>query len=623
MKTKQAMEETLSSEKIIQLGTKYFFKEELDLKYLKKREAFMKLLTEKLVPYITEEHFNPVSCFISYAWAEENHPHYAKQKYYEHWVAQLAGILQKTNIKIYLDGWEDRTTSRTNKFSVQLVNNSVYVLVIGTKLYLEKYNRDSTDIIKSYPAAEFEATLIERMIGNNEIKRGRVFPVLLEDCEPECFPSLIWANGNIPSVFFQQDYFKSLFKLLRDLYQIDPQNDVFQGIIEEFELSASAIDEQISDVMQTEYLQKVTQEILSNQAKLTKEHEEAVTKPSKSPNHLGHLTSNSTTISSTIPHHAPQILRGALPNAVEAITFEEHEVARDGSCGFHTLGVSRKEVVDLLLPYATNQEIRKELAPEIINALGGNDIGSAATETSRILYKRYAECLALIPLLEQEANNLIRKTELNAPLRGLVNLVFYFKQQNNKEYAEMLNRLEMQLKNDRNCEQEMHQYTCSQAAYTAYVHSLGKMAWLGYKSAKLIARLKSINLYIWTLSTKELGWLELRDYNISPNNSNIIHMLHTSGFTHFNLLTESSLELTEHLKHENVKGLNGLYSSFSNNKPNLSAASSNSNANFFNAAINISPISTFKNPLSKMLSEKEKQELAKENLEMHSHNKKK
>jgi hypothetical protein len=71
---------------------------------------------------------------------------------------------------------------------------------------------------------------------------------------------------------------------------------------------------------------------------------------------------------------------------------------------------------------------------------------------------------------------------------------------------------------------------------------LVNIVWMGYKSAKLIARLKGINLYIWTQSTKVPDAVELRESTESARPTNTIHMLHTSGFTHFNLLSESNFK---------------------------------------------------------------------------------
>lgn len=234
-----------------------------------------------------------------------------------------------------------------------------------------------------------------------------------------------------------------------------------------------------------------------------------------------------------------RILQGRLPSGQSA-SFEEFEAQSDGSCGFHVLGISRKELVDKLLPLAGNAQIRKELAPEILNALGGNDIGSATTKASQELFERYAKLLKEAPVIEQTANNLIKKIESEVDNKGLSNLIVHFKKKANlhKEYAEMLKKLEDYHGQVQQCEREMEQFTCSEQAYTSYVNSLGNMTWLGYKSAKLFAGLNHINLYIWSKSTKDANTVELRDSYFDPNNQNTIHMLHTNGFTHFNLLAE-------------------------------------------------------------------------------------
>lgn len=74
------------------------------------------------------------------------------------------------------------------------------------------------------------------------------------------------------------------------------------------------------------------------------------------------------------------LLIGQLPNGTK-VELQEHNITKDGSCGFHVLGISRERVVRMLLPLASDEKVRRALEPEIANIIRTGDLGAAATRT--------------------------------------------------------------------------------------------------------------------------------------------------------------------------------------------------------------------------------------------------
>lgn len=72
--------------------------------------------------------------------------------------------------------------------------------------------------------------------------------------------------------------------------------------------------------------------------------------------------------------------------------------------------------------------------------------------------------------------------------------------------------------------------------YLALLENPDNKVWLGYQTAKAYATLKNIQLYIWTKNDDET--LTLADQNETAQANQEIHLLHTEGFTHFNLLVK-------------------------------------------------------------------------------------
>jgi hypothetical protein len=142
--------------------------------------------------------------------------------------------------------------------------------------------------------------------------------------------------------------------------------------------------------------------------------------------------------------------------------------------------------------------------------------------------------------LENELN-----TKINHSRIGRVESILKYLRHHTtfQDYDIMIEKLEEQLQLESKCEKDMIIYAISEEMYIKYIENLVKTgAWMGYKVALLAARLKHINLFIWSRSSNNSNALVLKDYYEDTHNVACIHMLHTGGFTHFNLLASPDIK---------------------------------------------------------------------------------
>ncbi|MFN7097763.1 MAG: hypothetical protein ACK4PR_09435, partial [Gammaproteobacteria bacterium] len=164
---------------------------------------------------------------------------------------------------------------------------------------------------------------------------------------------------------------------------------------------------------------------------------------------------------------------------VIVLEFEEHVVVTDdGSCGFTALKTDRSSVQKTLLLSSADQQKRELLQEEIQDAFISGD--RLPTE------------------LQQLANE--------------YNKIIDF--EDKKKYCER------------------------QDVFEAYANALGENIWIGYKSMILYAMAENVSIYIWSKNEGN-DHLQIRDSYIASQPSDIIHIFHTQGFTHFNILSET------------------------------------------------------------------------------------
>lgn len=216
----------------IKIGPELFFQEQFDLKHQIKKEILYKLLKEKLIPNLQEKKKN-VSCFIVYN--EE-----PGQKYHDYWVGELDAILQIAGIKILYNKLGSMV-----RFDKIIKDNAILKLVIITKLSQEKNQ-----------AKPGEVSVVSAKAG--------MFPILLEETASGNFQS----TGNaekIPYDFVNNDYFKTLLKLIQTMYGLTEQDAFYVDLVQGFEAAASNVDKKVTPEQQQDHEKKLREGIISRQ----------------------------------------------------------------------------------------------------------------------------------------------------------------------------------------------------------------------------------------------------------------------------------------------------------------------------------------------------------------------
>jgi hypothetical protein len=149
------------------------------------------------------------SCFISYAWGEQEQ---------ERWVERLAGDLQNAGIEVILDQNDNsRIGASIARFMSRIEGDDCdYVLVIGTPRYLQKYENKLSDTGSKVAA---EVDLINLRLMGTEEKKETVLPLLLDGDERNALPPLL--RGRVFADFRNEAlYFAGVFDLILTLYHI-------------------------------------------------------------------------------------------------------------------------------------------------------------------------------------------------------------------------------------------------------------------------------------------------------------------------------------------------------------------------------------------------------------------
>jgi WD40 repeat protein len=162
----------------------------------------------QLDAFVRKEAITAPSCFVSYAWGNREH---------EGWVEkELAPDMQKAGVNVILDRWASSAIGSNIARFISLIDESARILVVGTPLYLKKYeNKVSTT--GSVVAAEVDL-INKRLLGTEEEKKT-VLPLLLEGDERRSFPPLmqlrVYADFRLPG-----HYFANAFDLILSVYGI-------------------------------------------------------------------------------------------------------------------------------------------------------------------------------------------------------------------------------------------------------------------------------------------------------------------------------------------------------------------------------------------------------------------
>ncbi len=106
------------------------------------------------------------SCFVSYSWGNTAH---------ERWVARLADDLQKADVNVVLDQWDNPMIGASVARFISRIAKSDYILVVGTPVYLQKCENNLSPE-GSVLAAEVDLMGV-RLLGTEQ-QKASILPVL-------------------------------------------------------------------------------------------------------------------------------------------------------------------------------------------------------------------------------------------------------------------------------------------------------------------------------------------------------------------------------------------------------------------------------------------------------------
>lgn len=172
----------------------------------RRRTAFESALV-RVKAVVRDEGKKSPSCFVSYAWGDEGQ---------ERWVRRLARDLENAGIEVILDRKDNPQMGASVARFVGRIEQSDFVVVVGTPLYRRKYENRLSEA-GSVVAAEVD--LINLRLTRTEGEKATVLPLLLEGDERTSFPPLV--RGRVYGRFAEDAlYFPALFDLILTLYRI-------------------------------------------------------------------------------------------------------------------------------------------------------------------------------------------------------------------------------------------------------------------------------------------------------------------------------------------------------------------------------------------------------------------
>jgi GTPase SAR1 family protein/DNA-directed RNA polymerase subunit RPC12/RpoP len=158
----------------------------------------------------------PPSCFISYAWGDD-----ARAR----WIEQLAADLSNFGVVVTLDRWHSMAISTNVARFISGLDDSDFVLVIGTPDYLWKRDAEKADETSRGYIVAAEIDLIEsRLSRGNERRKASVLPLLLSGRADDAFPALL--RGRTYADFRDPDhYFETLAEVVLTLFGLANAED--------------------------------------------------------------------------------------------------------------------------------------------------------------------------------------------------------------------------------------------------------------------------------------------------------------------------------------------------------------------------------------------------------------
>jgi hypothetical protein len=172
----------------------------------RRRTAFESALV-RVKAVVRDERKSAPSCFVSYAWGDAGQ---------ERWVRGLGKDLENAGVEVTLDRKDNPQIGANVARFVGRIEESDFVVVVGTPLYRRKYENKVSDT-GSVVASEVD--LINQRLTGTEEEKETVLPLLLEGDAKSSLPPL--ARGKVYGDFLKETlYFATLFDLILTLYRI-------------------------------------------------------------------------------------------------------------------------------------------------------------------------------------------------------------------------------------------------------------------------------------------------------------------------------------------------------------------------------------------------------------------
>jgi hypothetical protein len=174
------------------------------------RRTLFEELVYLLQSRVRADGIKPKRCFLSYAWRDLTSGQQEPQV--ERWVARLAEDLEKAGHDVILDQTHNAHFGKDVTRFIELIPQCDRVLVVGTPLYLRKYENEG---FENGTVVAAEMHLVNQRLKGTEAERKTVIGLLLSGKEKTPFPPLL--RGRVYADFRNEDdYFAVAFDLIPD-----------------------------------------------------------------------------------------------------------------------------------------------------------------------------------------------------------------------------------------------------------------------------------------------------------------------------------------------------------------------------------------------------------------------
>lgn len=189
-----------------------------------RRVAFDKFLKE-CASYVKKK----PKIFICYAWYCQDYNSCNLE--HDQWIEQFAKDLETAGFDVLFDRWITRKGHEKMDFVEKIMTDEAdYIVVVGSKLFLEKYNDISMIKNEREKVLRIEVRLLNHLIGFNQMQSNKVIPVLIEGLAEESLPPLLRIKNLVD--FTLNEYALEMSEMIRDLHGIDQRDPYFKQLMD-------------------------------------------------------------------------------------------------------------------------------------------------------------------------------------------------------------------------------------------------------------------------------------------------------------------------------------------------------------------------------------------------------